>query len=107
MSRTGVHQGCPLGPAAFAVGIHSVVKRLESFSLQWGVFYLDDGLLVGPLSRVELAFNALCEGFAQLGLEVNKTKCALWGPETIDPTALGSDNPLKKVSQTNFCEGSG
>ena len=38
LSKTGVHQGCPLGPAAFALGIHSTVLSLRSFGLIWSVF---------------------------------------------------------------------
>ena len=40
LSRCCVHQGCPLGPAAFACGIQGIVKNLEQFALQWGFFIL-------------------------------------------------------------------
>ena len=33
-SRTGVHQGCPLGPTGFAQGIHSVIERLQATGRQ-------------------------------------------------------------------------
>ena len=59
-SRTGVHQGCPLGPAAFAVGMYSAILQLKALPLMWNVFYLDDGLLVCPLPVLREAFRQLC-----------------------------------------------
>ena len=36
LSKTGVHQGCPLGPAAFAAGMQKAAESIEQFSLTWG-----------------------------------------------------------------------
>ena len=107
VSRTGVHQGCPLGPAAFACAIQTIVKSLEQFALQWGVFYLDDGLLVGPLSRVELAFRFLCDSMLKLGLTINQKKYAIWGPGAELCKSLPTEHPLFQVPQTGYEAGTG
>ena len=36
LSRTGVHQGFPLGPAALAVGLHSAALSIRTHGLTWG-----------------------------------------------------------------------
>ena len=107
LSRTGVHQGCPLGPAAFAVGIHKAAQTLEAWALQWGVFYLDDGLLVGPVERVQQAFSTLRDSLAAIGLAVNLHKCAVWGPGSDLVGALPEEHPLRAVPVTPFSNGSG
>ena len=40
ISQTGTHQGCPLGPAAFASGIQPVVELMETFCLTLRVLSL-------------------------------------------------------------------
>ena len=80
LSRTGVHQGCPLGPAAFAVGLHAAALSTRHHGLVCTVFYLDDGLLVGPVDRVREAFRTSSNEMAAVGLAINRRKCALWGP---------------------------
>ena len=107
LSRTGVHQGCPLGPAAFDVGIHRAAQTLEQWALQWGVFYLDDGLIVGPLERVEQAFSTLRNSLSGIGLAVNLHKCTVWGPGSTLLPSLEEDHPLRAVPVTPFTEGSG
>ena len=107
LSRTGVHQGCPLGPAAFSVGIQRAAQVLERFSLTWGVFYLDDGLMVGPMERIQQAFLALREAFSAIDLGVNLKKCALWGPESAAVSQLPSDHPLRDIPVTPYIAGSG
>ena len=77
LSKTGVHQGCPLGPAAFAAGLHPAIEGLSSFCLTWGIFYLDDGLLVAPVERLVSAFPALCTALNNIGLRVNLMKICL------------------------------
>ena len=94
LSRTGVHQGCPLGPAAFAVGLHSAALSIKVHGLTWGVFYLDDGVLVGPASRVREAFRSLRHNMSAVGLTVNKSKCVLWGPGCPAGVAFHKTIPL-------------
>ena len=103
LSRTGVHQGCPLGPAAFVVGLHSAALSIKMHGLTWGVFYLDDGVLVGPSSRVREAFRSLRQNMSAVGLAVNKSKCVLWGPGCPVGGSFPQDDPLNGIP----CEGYG
>lgn len=80
-SRTGTHQGCPLGPLGFALAIHPVVEKLQrEAGLVWNSWYLDDGLLVGSPDAVSKAFRILKDDLGAIGLHVNQRKCEVWGP---------------------------
>ena len=102
LSKTGVHQGCPLGPAAFALGIQAAVLSLRSFGLIWSVFYLDDGILVGSLARVSAALSHLKRTFELQGLVMNLSKCTLWGPGVSGVPALPPDAPLRGIPLTPY-----
>ena len=58
------------------------------------MFYLDDGLMLGPLDQVREAFRLLTQQFAMVGLKVNTGKCVFWGPgcsSLEDPDQAPSD----------------
>ena len=107
LSRTGVHQGCPLGPAAFAVGLHSAALSIKMHGLTWGVFYLDDGILVGPAPRVREAFRALRQNMSAVGLEVNRGKCVLWGPGCPPRGNFPDADPLGGIPCEGYAVGTG
>ena len=47
LSQAGTHQGCPLGPLGFALGLQDVAERIaKDAGLLWSAWYKDDGLLV-------------------------------------------------------------
>jgi hypothetical protein len=48
-SRSGVQQGDPLGPAFFAIGMQDVLDYFATCTHLWQSWYLDDGILVGPV----------------------------------------------------------
>ena len=78
-SGTGVRQGDPLGPLFFAVGIQSMVQQLHrKFPAIHGLFYLDDGTLVGPRSALSAAFRWLEVEGDKIGLKANRAKTVLW-----------------------------
>ena len=80
-SREGTHQGCPLGPLGFALGIHPLIERLATTpGLGWQTWYLDDGLLLGDPQAIAAALNTLIQDMGELGLQLNLNKCELWGP---------------------------
>ena len=62
------------------MGLHSAALSMQHQGLAWSVFYLDDGLLVGPVDRVREAFRTLSNEMAAVGLAINRRKCVLWGP---------------------------
>jgi hypothetical protein len=81
-SATGTHQGCPLGPVGFALGIQPILERIaRTGGLVWSSWYLDDGVLIGPTSQVAQALRLLRPAFQAAGLEVNLSKCEAWGPD--------------------------
>ena len=94
--------GCPLGPAAFALGIHAAVLSLRSFGLIWSVFYLDDGILVGSVARVNEALMHLQRTFRLQGLTMNLSKCAIWGPGADLISGLPEGNILQGIPQTPY-----
>ena len=75
--------------------------------ITWSVFYLHDGLLVGPLDRVQEAFAGLCRNLAIMGLSVNLRKCALWGPGAHATAELPDNHPLRHVPVTSYTPDSG
>ena len=80
-SRAGTHQGCPLGPLGFALGIQPILTTITAHcQLMWNVWYLDDGLLVGEPRKVVEAFAFIEAEMSKVGLSVNRDKCSVWGP---------------------------
>ena len=80
-SEQGTHQGCPLGPLGFALGVHDLLEGLaKDGGLIWSSWYLDDGILMGSPERLAHSFGTLREHLQKRGLEVNLAKCEVWGP---------------------------
>ena len=80
-SRRGTHQGCPLGPLGFALGLQDIAEKVQkTCGLEWSVWYLDDGVLLGSPQQIQAALTLLEKEGADIGLQLNRTKCVLWGP---------------------------
>ena len=80
-SRRGTHQGCPLGPLGFALGLQDIAEKVQrTCRLEWSVWYLDDGVLLGSPQQVQAALTLLEKEGAAIGLQLNRGKCVLWGP---------------------------
>ena len=74
MSEVGVQQGDPEGPPLFSGLIMDIIDRRSSLLNFW---YLDDGNL-GDRAGVALAdLSKIIEAAANLGLELNSSKCEL------------------------------
>ena len=107
-SSTGTHQGCPMGPLGFALGIQRALRTTAARTpLSWMSFYLDDGHLLAPLADLAAAFPVLQTELAAVGLRVNLAKCALWGPGERLVAQLPEDHPLRGVTSTPFLPDSG
>ena len=78
-SQCGVQQGDPCGPAALSWGIHSIVEGLDSL-VEWQLWYLDDGLLVGSRDQLQKALVYVANHAREAGVELNVGKCVMWGP---------------------------
>ena len=91
-SEEGTHQGCPLGPLGFALGIHDLLETAAKDSgLVWSTWYLDDGMMLGAPDRISRTLTALRSQLEARGLRVNLTKCEVWGPAGPQVTALFPD----------------
>lgn len=74
VSATGIQQGDPFGPALFSLAIDSLIREL---SVEFNVWYLDDGTLGDTPERVLDGVRRLIDGLRGLGLEINQRKCEL------------------------------
>ena len=55
LSRSGVHQGDPLGPLLFSAAIHPLAMELRAGDSDLALQYLDDGVVAGSLHAVSTA----------------------------------------------------
>jgi hypothetical protein len=116
-SETGVHQGDACGPLAFALGLEVALDECatEEHALAWGVWYLDDGTIVGEAPDVYAYLDVLEVALAKVGLVLNPTKCRLWGPGVQDRTDPGPHFPdempeahvARRIPVTPFSPGEG
>ena len=71
-SASGVQQGDPLGPAAFALAVDPCAKAVTA---PLNVWYLDDGTIVGPADTVAADLHTLRSALSAVDLTLNATKC--------------------------------
>lgn len=75
LSRNGVQQGDPCGPAVFCIALHRLLPSLESEFKPW---FLDDGTLAGSLDSVLTDIQRVRDFSRVSDLELNFTKCELF-----------------------------
>ena len=71
-SSSGVQQGDPLGPAAFALAVDACARTMRS---PLNVWYLDDATIAGPADVVQSDLLSLAKALPALGLQLNPAKC--------------------------------
>ena len=78
-SESGVQQGDPLGPLLFCLVLHQVVCATatdsECASLLFHRWYIDDGVVAGPISAVLRVLSIIKDLGPPLGLHINLSKC--------------------------------
>jgi hypothetical protein len=80
-STRGTHQGCPLGPIGFAVGLQTIAETIaQQAELLWSSWYLDDGLLIGEPAMLQKCLDFLRLEGERTGVQLNLAKCVAWGP---------------------------
>ena len=82
-SEAGVQQRDPLGPFYFALVLHhlvlSISKGESCQDLLFNAWYLDDGVVAGPSTSVQHVVSLLQDLGPSLGLQLNPSKCKLFG----------------------------
>ena len=76
-SEEGEHQGCPCGPLFFAVTTLGLARKAHDLSGGWSHWYLDDGYIAGPRTKVNAALDVIEADAKGLGLILNRGKCGL------------------------------
>ncbi len=90
-SRTGCQQGDPLGPLLFSLVLYDLLSTAPPLppSEEDGtcalacrfMFYLDDGLAIGPHAALQHYLTFLSSPTASShGLHLSMEKCKVWGP---------------------------
>ena len=97
-SASGVQQGDPLGPLLFSAGVQPLAAGLRSGPVDFSVFYLDDGVLAGPLAAVNAALAHIQQGAAALGLTVNLAKSEAITVGMTSAAALAATLPRGLIS---------
>ena len=81
-SESGVQQGDPLGPLLFCLVLHQVVCATatdsECASLLFHRWYIDDGVVAGPITAVLCVLSIIKDLGPPLGLHINLSKCELF-----------------------------
>ena len=72
MSSTGVQQGDPLGPIAFALAVNTCAQNLKS---PLNIWYLDDATVGGSVADVVADLRTISRTLPDLGLKLNAAKC--------------------------------
>ena len=75
LSRSGVHQGDPLGPLLFSAAIHPLAMELRAGDSDLALQYLDDGVVAGSLHAVSTALALVQRKASAVGLTLNLSKC--------------------------------
>ena len=102
MSSTGVQQGDPLGPIAFALAVNSCAQSLKS---PLNVWYLDDATIGGSVAEVVADIQTISKTLPELGLQLNVTKCEVTvmdGPTEAEHAAAISEvqHELTEITET-------
>ena len=100
-SSSGVQQGDPIGPLLLAAAIQPLVQELRGGPLDFSIFYLDDGLLVGELDQVAAALAHVQRCSARLGLSLNLAKSEAVAIGHTSAAAVAGHLPAELVSSVS------
>ena len=81
------------------IALQPVVERLRELNLELHMWYLDDGLLVGNVAAIKAALAILKELLPWRGLELNPSKCKLFGPGATSPDVAFDGIPRHSLDE--------
>ena len=98
-----------MGPLGFALGLEGALDKCAHLepTLDWASWYLDDGTIVGNPEAVANYLAHLVPALKDIGLEVNLSKCQLWGPglhgdSEIALSRLQDTHPMSRIPVRPF-----
>ena len=74
-SSCGVQQGDPLGPLLFSLVLAPIIEEIKALGPRLNLWYLDDGVIVGPPSLLQQAWDIIITKGPGFGLFPNAAKC--------------------------------
>eukprot|EP00731_Ephydatia_muelleri_P027500 Em0019g373a len=81
-SEIGVQQGDPLGPLLFCLVLQQITSAIaedvDCESLLFHHWYIDDGVVAGPVAAIARVLAIIQESGPPLGLNINIAKCELF-----------------------------
>ena len=81
-SEIGVQQGDPLGPFLFCLVLQQLISAIaedvDCESLLFHHWYIDDGVVAGPVAAIAWVLAIIQESGPPLGLNINIAKCELF-----------------------------
>ena len=81
-SEIGVQQGDPLGPLLFCLVLQQIISAIaedtDCESLLFHHWYIDDGVVAGPVAAIARVLAIIQESRPPLGLNINIAKCELF-----------------------------
>ena len=99
-SQRGVQQGDALGPLLFCLALRKITSSINhhcSFVRN----YMDDVTACGDIESLESFFAQLATASADAGLQINESKCELWGENILIPDS----SALEKLPIAEWSEG--
>ena len=70
-SSCGVQQGDPLGPLLFSLVLAPIIEEIKALGPRLNLWYLDDGVIVGPPSLLQQAWDIIVTKGPGFGLFPN------------------------------------
>ena len=97
-SRTGFHQGDPLGPFLFSLTLQPIVKMIKEQvpALCANDWYLDDGALAGSVQEIQHVIDILQTHGPEKGLYLFALKTTVWSPSSEIRIGLDQTDPLAR-----------
>ena len=91
-----------MGPLLFSLALSPIVEEIQALGPRLNLWYLDDGVIVGPPSLLQQAWDIIRMKGPSLGLFPNAAKCEfIWlDPLRLSPCPLRSGSSPSSIPAT-------